>query len=146
MKIISVLIFSLIVCFACTHVSPRRQADPCLHADRLTLPTNFVIRDSSLVDMIDVLIEWYNNSTPPLKREISVVVSPGSVDSMRKIDAPSCTTQKDPFEDDGGRQIRKKTVDLSGLSINEAFKKIAEVFDFVVYRHNGVYYFTPQEK
>jgi hypothetical protein len=131
----------------CGAVDDRGNPDDVhpVYSGKPTLPEYFVVRDCSFADMLETLMRWYDSVTPPLRREISYVVFPKSADSQRILMESPGKDKEAPFND-SEREMVRKTVDVSALSIEAAFEKIANAFGASVFCCNGVYHIRPLEE
>lgn len=101
------------------------------------LPKSFIIHNETLGRTLLRLMEWYKYETGGY--DISYIVYPMTDDVI-----PQTEMRGNSCADVRKNEVRR-SVDLSGLSLDTAFRRVAKTFDAEIFFHMGVYYIGPAE-
>lgn len=116
---------SLCLLYACTVAEQYGQSPKILDERRIAgnlpemvLPTNSVLNECTIDEAMFIFTEWYEHSVSPTERTFSFVVE-GLPPEYRD---------------------RKRTVDVSGLPMDQALLKIVESFGMTLCNTSGLYH------
>ena len=108
-------------------------------AKKMRTPERFVMTDVTVIEAVDKLMEWYKEGLTPFERDISFVIFPLPEDNKAPISGNGTSFLDQPPE------RKRGTVDLSGLTMGEAFEKIAKTFRGKAFFRHGVFYIGSEE-
>lgn len=124
----------------CSNGSEQRVLNPD-HAEApvTSMPSPYVLTSCTLTEALNSFFEWYKNAYPPMAQTISVVVTDnGSRSRMVDLSDPGM----DPFSDN--RQSSeckiKRTIDLSGIHVDDVIHRIASAYGLSSRFYNGMYH------
>ena len=104
------------------------------YVNKERIPERSIMNDVTIIEALAELMRWYKTGLSPLEQDISYVLFPllENGDSTPSGDASLHSNQT--------REVERRTLDLSGLTLSDAFEKIAKTFGGAVAFRHGVYY------
>lgn len=113
----------------------------------LNLPNPYVLDDCTLTEALDAFFTWYKTVCPPMKQTISVVVANDDPEADGKWTVDLSETGLDPFPDNTQRSEGeiKRTIDLSGIPVDDVIPRIADAFGLISRFYNGIYHIEDSE-
>ncbi|MFA7174098.1 MAG: hypothetical protein WC340_11945 [Kiritimatiellia bacterium] len=110
------------------------------------LPNPYVLNGCTLTEALDSFFKWYKTAYPPMEQTISVALASSGSKSNEKRMVDLSDTGMDPFSDNQIPEYKiKRTIDLSGIHVDDVIPRIASAYGLISHFYNGIYHINDSE-